>query len=250
MTGYSFEERLLAFFRCFIVYGLLGLAFFGSSANDAYAVDGDGGRSFQQLVAAELADSDYQTALPGPREQPEPPDWDLPDWLITLLKFIGDILYYVLIGTAILGVALLLWLFLADARGWQMPFWKKKEKPEDKPEPTVLTGSTRQAGETLVKADALLQDGYVVGALRLLLQLAIGELVSQRVLRITRDQTGREIVAQGERALKDHASLAVIVSAIERHLFAGQPVDGDIYEACRNAYTSLTQSLKTGGARP
>jgi len=239
----------LAILRHFCFYGLLGLAFLFSSASYVYAAGDEDARSFQHFVADELTDSSYQTELPGPREKPKEPDWDMPDWLVSVLKFIGSILYYVLIGAAIVGVALLLWLFLADAKGWKVPFRKKEKKSEDRQEPVFVVGSSRDVRQTLETADELLQSGNVVGALRLLLQMAIGELVSQRVLRVTRDQTGREIVAHGERTLKDHAPLAVIVSAIERHLFAGQPVDSEIYETCRDAYTALTKSLKMGEAR-
>ena len=199
--------------------------------------------SFADLVAQELSDSAYQTELPGPDETPDEDDWKPPAWLAGLLKILLEILYYGFIAGAVVGIGLLLWLFLANARGWNIPFRKKQTAEAEKKVAPGIAGSKRGARHLPAEADDLLRSGDVVGAMRLLLQLAVAELVNQRILRITRDETGREIAERGHDALADPASLGVIVTAIEVHLFAGVPADEDAYQACRSAYDALLKSL-------
>lgn len=197
---------------------------------------------FADLAAQELADSDYQTKLPGPIESQPPPD--LPNWLITLFEFLGKALYYILIGAGLLAVVAIVWFFVAEAKGWSFPFRRKKSNPTDvAPEQNPRSGSGRQAEERLEDADALFASGELLAAMRLLLQLIIGELVTRRLLRITRDHTGRDVVAMGEHQLADSTNLQLLVAGIEQHLFAGQLADQTAYQTCRDAYEALLTQL-------
>lgn len=204
---------------------------------------------FADMAAQELADSDYQTKLPGPVEQQPPPD--LPDWLITAFEFLGKALYYLLIGVGVLAIAAIVWFFIAEAKGWSFPFKRKKRGLSDKStDQAPRTSSGRRTEERLEDADELFANGDLLAAMRLLLNLVIGELVQRRLLRITRDHTGRDVVAMGEHHLTDSSHLRLLVAGIEQHLFAGQMADHAAYQTCRTAYEALLAQLareKAGG---
>jgi hypothetical protein len=197
---------------------------------------------FADLAAQELADSDYQTKLPGPIERQPPPD--LPDWLVAVFDFLGKALYYVLIGAGILAVVAIVWFFIAEAKGWSLPFQRKKRSEGDAiPAQAIRVGSGRKAEGSIEDADRLFANGDLLAAMRLLLQLIIGELVTRRLLRITRDHTGRDVVALGEHQLADTSNLQLLVAGIEQHLFAGQTADQTAYQRCRAAYEALLAQL-------
>lgn len=172
-------------------------------------------------------------------EQPKPPDWltKLMQWLADLLRPLGEalggswpIVKWVLIGLAVLCLALILWRLLAPVLGW-----RRKDRNED----TDWTPDREEALALLEDADALAAAGRFDEATHLLLIRSVGQIRTARPDWLEPSSTAREIAALPALPERARMAFAAIAERVERSLFALRHLDSEDWRVARAAYADF-----------
>lgn len=189
--------------------------------------------------AETMAQSGIQTSLPPP--PPRPP---APEWLIDLLRAVGDFfswsgpaLKYVAWGV---GIALLLFLLyrLSPAFADWVDRLRQRQADEELPEYGQAEASAARA--RLADADALAANGRFAEAVHLLLYRSVDDIAARRPGLVKPAITSRDLAASRDLPATPRTAFSRIARAVEVSLFGGQPVDADVWGECRAAYAQLT----------
>lgn len=229
--------KLIACVIC--AFALSGMVCLCPGHSVAQAAKSDKDVTFADAVSKELAESRYQKTLPPSLADQRINLPKLPRWAALLIL-------YTMMGVAALGLAFLIWHFVAELMGW-----RRRVRPDEaiktKAEPARRPITERPPVASLEDADALASKGSWAEALRVLLNLAVMDLISNGIIRVGREKTGREIVRLARRTQVGDR-LASIVAAIEFGVFAGQPLSDADYARCRGDYLALANALARGPA--
>lgn len=190
------------------------------------------------------AASDIQFAPVGPVRPPDPPvppEWLLRfgEWLQKLFGGLGDwvgipwpIFEKILIGLAILGAAILLWVILR-------PLIERLMAPRAPSTAPEWTPDHHQALALLEDADRLAASGRYDEATHLLLQRSVGQIAEARPDWLNPASTAREIAGILSLPAAARTAFATIASRVERSRFALRPLAADDWQAARKAYADF-----------
>ncbi|OCC25695.1 hypothetical protein MB02_01855 [Croceicoccus estronivorus] len=185
------------------------------------------------------ADPSIQYAPVAPVEPPKPPEWleKLQQWLADLLKPVGEALglswptlKWILIGLAVIGVAILAWRLISPVLGGMRK--GRNTDPDWSPD-------REEALALLEDADALAAAGQFDQATHLLLVRSVGQIRAARPDWLEPSSTAREIAMLP--ALPDAArnAFAIIAERVERSLFALRSLSAEDWQAARTAYADF-----------
>ena len=167
-----------------------------------------------------------------------------PEWLLALGRFfraifepIGHalgmswpVLFWVLIGLAVLFVVYAIWRFSEPLRLG----WRRKEAKSGAPDD--WTPDQAEALALLEDADALAREGRFDEATHLLLRRSVQQIAQARPEWIGRASTAREIGAIAALPERARQAFTQIAGLVERSLFALRELGSDDWEAARAAY--------------
>lgn len=186
------------------------------------------------------ADGDIQFAPIKPPERADPPEW-----LESLLRFLGDALgplaypmMWVAIAIGVALILLLLWQIVGPlvlgprgARG------KAEEAREWVPE-------TGEALALLEDADRLAAEGRFDEATHLLLKRSVGQIAAARPGLLEPSSTAREIAQLPALSEAARGAFALIAGRVERSLFALRSLSADDWHAARAAYADFALAAR------
>jgi hypothetical protein len=194
------------------------------------------------LVDGELvdpADSGIQTSLPI--APPEPPT---PDWLINLLKAIGNFfeatgpaLTYILWG---IGIAVALFIAYRLFPGFAAWIDARRGRVAEDALPEYGQVAASAARARLADADALAAEGRFAEAVHLLLYRSVDDIAARRPGLVKPALTSRDLAASRDLPGIARTAFSRIARAVEVSLFGGQAVDANVWGECRAAYAELT----------
>jgi hypothetical protein len=179
-----------------------------------------------------------------------PPPRPPPEWLIKLLKPLGDALSggmralgpvapYIFWTGVVVGGAFILFLIgqrlFAVKRGLVMGKLKLAAADTWRPSP-------EQARTLLEEADRLAADGRFVEAAHLILLRSIQDIQARRPRAVAISLTSRDIARLEALPPPARALFSGIAEAVEISLFGGRPLDRDGYARCRDAYSSFAEA--------
>ena len=176
---------------------------------------------------------------------PPPPPPQMPDWLLSLFKFLGGLFsgagnVFEWIFRIGLGVVLAVVLFFI-AREILRTRWPNLFKPKPKPRqaPVDWRPDAATARALLGEADRLAAAGQYAQAVRVLLHRSIEDIEGRRPRLVRPAYTSREIA--GLEGLPDPArsTFSHIADVVERSLFGGRDVDAAGFAECRQAYEAF-----------
>ena len=188
------------------------------------------------------ADPSIQYSPPPAAPAPDAPD--VPQWLKTLGEWLGDwlkpvaewlvhswpVLKWLLIGAAVLCLALIAWRLLQPLFGWRPR--AKEEAPEWVPD-------RDEALALLDDADALAAAGRYDEATHLLLIRSVGQIRAARPDWLEPSSTAREIAALPSLPDRARTAFTTIAERVERSLFALRALDIADWQAARSAYADF-----------
>lgn len=175
---------------------------------------------------------------------PLPPDPEVPEWLRNLGDSLGEwlrplgewlatswpILKWVMIGAAVLCLALIAWYLLKPLLGWRPR--AKEDEPEWVPD-------RDDALSLLEDADALAAAGRYDEATHLLLIRSVGQIRAARPDWLEPSSTAREIAALPSLPDRARTAFSTIAERVERSLFALRNLDAGDWQAARSAYADF-----------
>lgn len=202
---------------------------------DDFQFDAAADKAFAQTHADLLKHSDIQFSFPR-YERPVEPEWM--KWLGHLLQQNGVALKWVVWTLAGLVVVYVIYTLV---RQYWRPFWRKPaEKPRAQwPREEPWRPAPQQARQLLKEADALAAAGRYSEAVHLLLLRSIEEIEARRPRLLRRALTSREIGTLRDLPEAARPAFRGIARAVERSLFAEQPVDAAEFARCRKDYESF-----------
>jgi len=215
---------------------------------------GDADR-FAAAHAALKADPSVQFNLTS-----APPDPKTPQWLKSLLEWLGDlfepigrflgwigsfmpdapIARILLWGVLAIAVLAILWVIYERIRtgDWRLPSWRRAPLTEaDLDE--EWTPDDSPAVEWLREADALAEQGRYAEAVHHLLFRSIEDISRKRPETVRPALTSREIGAADAIPAQARDLFVGIVRLVERSLFGGRPVDRGDWANAREAYADF-----------
>ncbi|AZI36582.1 hypothetical protein [Caenibius tardaugens] len=185
------------------------------------------------------ADPDIQYSPVTPAEVPPPPQWlqDLQKWLGDLLRPLGEalgvswpVLKWVLIGLAVLCIAVIAWRLIAPLLGM-----RRKTRPEE----AEWSPDREEALALLEDADALAAAGRFDEATHLLLIRSVGQIHAARPEWLEPSSTAREIAALPALPERARSAFAAIAERVERSLFALRNLNAEDWRVARDAYADF-----------
>ncbi|TPJ75048.1 DUF4129 domain-containing protein [Mesorhizobium sp. B2-7-1] len=185
-----------------------------------------------QLHKQLLADDSIQFGLPTyVRTEP-------PEWLRPLLEFLAKFVPYMVYmfwGAVFIGVAIILFLILLEAKGvaWRLPLWRKRHEAEAKEEWRPDAGA---AQVLLSEADALAARGEYDEAVHLLLRRSVADIATRLPDFLRPSLTARDIAAAGSIPTRPRTAFSEIARIVEAALFARRPVGAEGWRQARGAY--------------
>jgi hypothetical protein len=198
----------------------------------------DAARDWEVVRAA----SDIQFAPVQPPVPPKIPDWlaSFGKWLEHLLGPLGKhlgmswpIFEKILIGLAVIGLAILLWALLSPliARF-------RDRQPAAEPE---WTPDHAEAVALLDDADRLAAAGRFDEAVHLLLRRSVEQIAAARPDWLNPASTAREIAGVAALPAAARAAFAAIATRVERSRYALRPLAAEDWQAARAAYADFAQ---------
>lgn len=202
----------------------------------ATASASDAARDWEAVRAA----SDIQFAPVPPATPPQPPDWLLAfaDWLQRVLGPLGNLFGFswpvfekILIGLAVAGVLILLWVLLR-------PLLARLGEPKAEAEPE-WTPNRAEALALLEDADRLAAEGKFDEATHLLLKRSVGQIAEARPDWLNPASTAREIADILALPTQARAAFATIAGRVESSRYALRPLGSGDWDAARKAYADF-----------
>lgn len=222
-----------------------------TAAAQATASAGGSGGAAASGAARDLATQDWdairksadiQFAPLPPTPPPKPPGWltALDDFLKRLFGPIGEWLGMgwptfekVLLGLAVIGVLILLWVLLA-------PVLRRLRQPAPAEEPAWVP-DRGDALALLEDADGLAAAGRFDEATHLLLQRSVGQISQARPDWVHPASTARELGRLAALPTAARQAFAIIAARVERSRYALHPLAQDDWQAAREAYARFAQ---------
>lgn len=179
-----------------------------------------------------------------------------PGWLVSLFEALAELLApvgrlfglswpvfkWVLLGFAVLLLAVLLWRLLAPALGW------RRARPAADEEDAWLP-ARGEALALLDEADRLAAEGRFDEATHLLLQRSVSQIAAARPDWVEPSSTARELSALAGLPEAARGAFATIADRVERSLFALRRLGAEDWQAARGAYAEFAlQPLSERGA--
>ena len=211
---------------------------------------GDAGKAWEAVRASQ----DIQFSPLAPPKTPQ-----TPDWLIRLLKWLGEIfrpvaealgmswpvVQWILLALAVLLLLWLLWRLIepiARIRLNQRRAANGKEAEHWSPD--------RAAALALLEdADRLAAQGRFDEAVHMLLQRSVGQLREARPGTLEPSITAREIATLAALPERARSAFSVIAERVERSLFALRRLDAADWQTARAAYADFALAdLRAGFA--
>lgn len=189
--------------------------------------EGDRSAEFADAHARLLADDTIQFKM-------EPYRNDAPDWLRSIIEFIGGnmpvfrFLFWVMV--VILAGILLYHL----AKSFGLVDWGRKADPEAGE--MSYRPDEAPARALLVEADSLAERGLFDQAAHLLLFRSIEEIDARRPRIVRASLTSRDIATSQAVPDVPRRAFALIVEHVERSLFGGRSLQEQDWHDCRAAY--------------
>jgi hypothetical protein len=219
-----------------VLYGLLALvaaqtpAHAAASALDS-ATFGKGEAALQAVELA-IARKAIQRDMPGA-------DADK-TWKWKISPEVARVLLW---GGVIFGVVVIV-MAMRDA----LPSWDRSRRPESvaRDESLGVAGRDSMAVARL-EADDLARAGCYAEAMHVLLLRSLAELRDKLKVTFADSLTSREILGRAPLGELGRAAFAEIVRAVERVVFGEAPANEAAYQACRENYEALRDSLFTPG---
>lgn len=186
------------------------------------------------------AAADIQFAPVPPTPPPQPPEWltALGRFLERVFAPVGEWLGMgwptfekVLIGLALAGVLILLWVLIT-------PQLRKLGRASTEPEAAWVPDRS-EARSLLEDADGLAAAGRFDEATHLLLRRSVGQIARARPEWVRPASTARELGELGELPAAARGAFAVIAARVERSRFALRPLTREDWQAARQAYADF-----------
>ncbi|AZO07662.1 MAG: DUF4129 domain-containing protein [Mesorhizobium sp.] len=179
-----------------------------------------------------LADDSIQFGLPT-YVRPEPPQWLKP--LLDGLAKLGPYMIYLFWGAVILGVAIIAFLLVLEAKGvaWRLSWRRKRQETEEKEE---WRPDAEVAQVLLSEADALAARGEFDEAVHLLLRRSVADIATHIPDFLRPSLTARDIAAASSIPSRPRAAFSEIARIVEAALFARRPVGAEGWQQARGAY--------------
>lgn len=188
------------------------------------------------------SDIQFAPVAPVPPPQPPvPPEWLLRfgQWLQKVFGGLGDwfgipwpVFEKILIGLAILGATILLWVILR-------PLIARRRAPRAPSVEAEWTPDRHQALALLEDADRLAAEGRFDEATHLLLRRSVGQIAEARPDWLNPASTAREIANILSLPAAARAAFATIAGRVERSRYALRPLAADDWQAARKAYADF-----------
>lgn len=195
------------------------------------------------------AAGDIQYAPVQPAAPPQPPDWllSLGDWLQRIFGPVGKMFGFswpvfekILIGLAVVGVLILLWVLL-------MPLFERLRQPRAEAVPE-WTPDRAEALALLEDADRLAAEGKFDEATHLLLKRSVGQIARARPDWLSPASTAREIAGILGLPAAARAAFGTIAGRVESSRYALRPLGSGDWDAARKAYADFALQ-EIGGVR-
>lgn len=168
-----------------------------------------------------------------------------PGWLVAIGRFlkavfgpIGEaigvswpVLQWVLVGLAVVLVAILVWRLVAPMLEYRRP------PAADQPEGWAPDRAAAMA--LLEDADRLAREGRFDEATHLLLQRSVSQIAAARPDWLHPASTAREIAAIAALPERARGAFATIAARVERSFFALIPLGAEDWQAARGAYAEF-----------
>ncbi|RWA70741.1 DUF4129 domain-containing protein [Mesorhizobium sp. M1C.F.Ca.ET.193.01.1.1] len=179
-----------------------------------------------------LADDSIQFDLPA-LVQPEPPAWLKP--LLEALAKLGPYMIYLFWGAVIIGVAIIAFLLVLEAKGvaWRLPWRRARKEAETQEEWRPDAGA---AQILLSEADALAARGEYDEAVHLLLRRSVADIATRLPDFLRPSLTARDIAAASSIPTRPRTAFSEIARIVEAALFARRPVGAEGWQQARGAY--------------
>jgi hypothetical protein len=193
------------------------------------AARADGAGDARRLAGDAIRRLDLQTDLPRATE-PLLARWHIPvpsELLLALL---------------VIAAAILIYLFLAYARGDLLSVWRRsKDMAEDRAE----SGAARPLvpAEAMLTADEFARQGRFVEAMHTLLLQALAEIRHRLDERFADSLTSREILRSPRLPEPGRAPLREIIARVEWTYFGEHPAEAADYQACRRHFSEFAEAL-------
>jgi hypothetical protein len=160
-------------------------------------------------------------------------------WLQKLFGGLGDwfgipwpVFEKILIGLALVGVAILLWVILR-------PLVARLLAPRAPVAEAAWTPNRQQAEALLDDADRLAAQGRFDEATHLLLRRSVGQIAEARPDWLNPASTAREIAGILSLPAAARAAFATIAGRVERSRYALRPLAAEDWQAAREAYADF-----------
>ncbi|TIO53080.1 MAG: DUF4129 domain-containing protein [Mesorhizobium sp.] len=185
-------------------------------------------RMHKQLLADDSIQFDLPTLV-----RPEPPEWLKP--LLEALAKLGPYMIYLFWGAVIIGVAIIVFLLVLEAKGvaWRLPWRRARKEDEVKEEWRPDAGA---AQILLSEADALAARGDYDEAVHLLLRRSVADIATRLPDFLRPSLTARDIAAASSIPNRPRTAFSEIARIVEAALFARRPVGAEGWQQARSAY--------------
>jgi hypothetical protein len=154
------------------------------------------------------------------------------------LHLSDDLLRFLLWGTVILGVLVIVWS-LRDS----LPVFSRSRKIVAREEAPLSSVPSSRMEEAQIEADDLARQGHYSEAMHLLLLKSLNEIRRQLGINFAVSLTSREILRRIQLSDIGRRALAAIIQAVERIYFGGQEAGQADYAECRDHFDALRHSL-------
>lgn len=189
----------------------------------------DGAPEARRLAADAIRRLELQTDLPRAAE---------PFFPAFHIKLPSELILTVML----LAAAVLIYLFLAHARGDLLSVWRKSK---DAAEGAGQGGEARPLApaEAMLTADELARQGRFVEAMHTLLLQSLAEIRQRLDERFADSLTSREILRNARLPERGRVPLREIIARVEWTYFGEHPAEAADYQACRKHFSELAEAL-------
>ncbi|MDZ3832162.1 MAG: DUF4129 domain-containing protein [Sphingopyxis sp.] len=202
------------------------------------------------LIDPELVDPGYSQTMAGGEIQthfpPPTPPPESPEWLMSLLRSIGNFFEWsapalkpLLLIAAVLLLLFILYHFAPGFARWvdDLRFGRKAVQDGEDQAGQAEAGAARAL---LAEADALAAQGRFAEAVHLLLYRSVEDIEGRRPGLVRPAMTSRDLAAAQDLPGIAREAFSRIARAVEISLFGGRAIDSDAWQQCRGAYAELT----------
>ena len=198
------------------------------------------GRAIADALAQLRADGDLQFAFSPPPPPPEPPPaWleAISRWLASLFGSSQPVLTIIFWGALAVAALLILYWLVPAVRDWvDGLIFRRGQTAEADAAEAEWVPDRQMARNLLAEADALASQGRFAEAVHLLLGRSIEDISARRPEFLQPALTSRAIAVAEALPAPARTAFAAMAAAVERALFARQPIGAGDWQTARTAY--------------